>query len=115
MPVFKYRGKNKIGSIIEGERNGRNANEIVTALEKEQIQVLSIERKKLKFSIPFIGGRKSVCGSAIGSPGAISEMLALAAAKGITTLTEPAPMADADTALDRTRHNRALYRMVLVN
>jgi len=60
MPVFKYRGKNKIGSIIEGERNGRNSNEIVTALEKEQIQVLSIERKKLKFNIPFIGGRKSV-------------------------------------------------------
>jgi type IV pilus assembly protein PilC len=60
MPIFKYRGKNKIGSIIEGERNGRNANEIVTALEKEQIQVLSIERKKLKLNIPFVGGRKSV-------------------------------------------------------
>jgi type IV pilus assembly protein PilC len=60
MPIFKYRGKNKVGSIIEGERNGRNSNEIVTALEKEQIQVLSIERKKLKLNIPFIGGRKSV-------------------------------------------------------
>jgi type IV pilus assembly protein PilC len=60
MPVFKYRGKNKVGSIIEGERSGRNSNEIVTALEKEQIQVLSIERKKLKLQIPFIGGRKSV-------------------------------------------------------
>jgi len=60
MPVFKYRGKNRVGSIIEGERSGRNSNEVVTALEKEQIQVLSIERKKLKFSIPFVGGRKSV-------------------------------------------------------
>jgi type IV pilus assembly protein PilC len=60
MPVFKYRGKNRIGSIVEGERSGRNSSDIVTALEKEQIQVLSIERKKLKLNIPFVGGRKSV-------------------------------------------------------
>jgi type IV pilus assembly protein PilC len=60
MPIFKYRGKNKIGGIIEGERSGHNQTEIVTALEKEQIQVLSIERKKMKIVIPFIGGRKSV-------------------------------------------------------
>lgn len=60
MPIFKYRGKNKVGSIIEGERSAHNSNEVVAALEKEQIQVLSIERKKLKFNIPFIGGRKSV-------------------------------------------------------
>jgi type IV pilus assembly protein PilC len=60
MPVFKYRGKNRIGSIVEGERSGRNSSDVVTALEKEQIQVLSIERKKLKLNIPFVGGRKSV-------------------------------------------------------
>jgi type IV pilus assembly protein PilC len=60
MPVFKYRGRNKIGSIIEGERSGRNSNEIITALEKEQIQILNIERKKLKFKLPFVGGRKGV-------------------------------------------------------
>jgi type II secretory pathway component PulF len=60
MPIFKYRGKNKVGSIIEGERSARSASEVVAALEKEQIQALSVERKKLKVSIPFIGGRKSV-------------------------------------------------------
>jgi type IV pilus assembly protein PilC len=60
MPIYKYRGKNKIGSIVDGERNARNQDEIIRALEKEQIQVLSIERKKLKFKIPLIGGRKSV-------------------------------------------------------
>lgn len=60
MPIFKYRGKNKIGTIVEGERNARNSNDIVTALEKEQIQVLSIERKKLKLKLPFIGGSKKV-------------------------------------------------------
>ena len=60
MAIFKYRGKNKAGNVFEGERTGRNANEVITALEKEQIQVLSIERKRLKFAIPLIGGRKSV-------------------------------------------------------
>ena len=60
MPIFKYRGKNRVGSIIEGERNAHNQNEVIVALEKENIQVLSIERKKLKFNIPFLGGKKSV-------------------------------------------------------
>jgi len=60
MPIFKYRGKNRIGNIIDGERSARNQNEVLVALEKEQIQVLSVERKKLKFKIPLIGGRKSV-------------------------------------------------------
>ncbi len=60
MAIFKYRGKNKAGNVFEGERTGRNANEVITALEKEQIQVLSIERKRLKFAIPLIGARKTV-------------------------------------------------------
>lgn len=60
MAVFKYRGKNKIGTIVEGERTGRTAQEVATALEKEQIQVLSIERKKLKFALPGLGRGKSV-------------------------------------------------------
>ena len=60
MAIFKYRGKNRVGSIVEGERTGRNANEVVTALEKEQIQVLSIERKRLKLNIPFIGKNRGV-------------------------------------------------------
>ncbi len=60
MPVFKYRGKNRIGTIIEGERSARSSQDVVLALEKEQIQTLSIERKKSSFKIPFIGGRKHV-------------------------------------------------------
>jgi type IV pilus assembly protein PilC len=60
MPIYKYRGKNKVGNIIEGERSGHNQNEVAIALEKEQIQVLSVERRKTKFNIPLLGGRKSV-------------------------------------------------------
>lgn len=65
-------------------------------------------------SLHLIGGRRTVCGSAIGSPGAIREMLALAAAKGIAAVTEPVRMARANEALERTRQNLARYRMVLV-
>jgi type IV pilus assembly protein PilC len=60
MPIFKFRGKNKVGNIVEGERSAHNQNEVVVALEREGIQALSVERKKLKFKIPLIGGRKSV-------------------------------------------------------
>ncbi len=60
MAIFKYRGRNRVGSIVEGERSGRNANEVVTALEKEQIQVLGIERKTFKLNIPFIGKNRGV-------------------------------------------------------
>jgi uncharacterized zinc-type alcohol dehydrogenase-like protein len=61
----------------------------------------------------LIVGRHTVSGSAIGSPAAISEMLALAARTGVKALAEVVPMSAADEALDRTRHNFARYRMVL--
>lgn len=54
MPIFKYKGKNRVGTIVEGERSARTPQELTLALEKEQIQVLNIERKKieLKFGAP---------------------------------------------------------------
>jgi uncharacterized zinc-type alcohol dehydrogenase-like protein len=66
-------------------------------------------------SLHLISGRRTVCGSAIGSPRAIGEMLALAAACGIAAVTEVAAMTEANAALDRTRKNLARYRMVLFN
>jgi type IV pilus assembly protein PilC len=58
MPRFKFKGKNSIGTIINGERTARNAQEVINALEKEQIQVLNVERKKSEINIPFITGKK---------------------------------------------------------
>lgn len=54
MPIFKYKGKNRVGTIVEGERSARSPQDLTAALEKEQIQVLNIERKKfeLKFGAP---------------------------------------------------------------
>ncbi len=66
-------------------------------------------------ALRLIVGSRTVTGSAIGNPGVIREMLALAAKHGITARSEVAPMRQANEALDRTRRNQARYRMVLAN
>jgi len=58
MPIFKYKGKNRVGTIVTGERSARSPQEVIAALEKEQIQVLNVERKSLPISIPFITGKR---------------------------------------------------------
>jgi len=58
MAVYKYKGKNVVGNIVSGERIARTPQEVIAALEKEQIQVLNVERKRLNFSIPFITGKR---------------------------------------------------------
>ncbi len=64
-------------------------------------------------SLPLVVGQRCVCGSAVGDPAVIREMLEFAAAHGIEAAVETAPLADADAALARTRLNGARYRMVL--
>jgi alcohol/geraniol dehydrogenase (NADP+) len=59
--------------------------------------------------------QRSICGSDIGSPAAIREMLAFAAQHGIGAQVETAPLADVNNALQRVRENRVRYRMVLTN
>lgn len=63
----------------------------------------------------LIDGDRVVAGSAIGSPRALRAMLDFAARHAIRAQVETVPMADANAALDRTRGNRARFRMVLAN
>jgi uncharacterized zinc-type alcohol dehydrogenase-like protein len=63
----------------------------------------------------LLTGQRSVCGSDIGSRGAIREMLEFSAKHGIGAQIETAPLADVNQALDRLRRNEVRYRMVLVN
>ena len=58
MPIFKYKGKNRVGTIVTGERSARSPQEVIAALEKEQIQVLNVERKAMAINIPFITGKR---------------------------------------------------------
>jgi alcohol/geraniol dehydrogenase (NADP+) len=57
--------------------------------------------------------QRIICGSDIGSPGAIREMLAFAAEHEIGAQIETAPLSDVNAALLRVRKNQARYRMVL--
>jgi uncharacterized zinc-type alcohol dehydrogenase-like protein len=63
----------------------------------------------------LLTGQRVVCGSDIGSPAAIREMLGFAAAHGIGAQVETTPMAEINTAIQRVRDNRVRYRMVLTN
>jgi uncharacterized zinc-type alcohol dehydrogenase-like protein len=57
--------------------------------------------------------QRVICGSDIGSPADIREMLAFAAQHGVAAEVETAPMADVNAALQRVRENKVRYRMVL--
>ena len=61
----------------------------------------------------LLTGQRVLCGSDIGSPSTIREMLAFAAAHRIRAEVETAPLADVNAALARVRENRVRYRMVL--
>ncbi|HAR44480.1 MAG TPA: alcohol dehydrogenase [Bdellovibrionales bacterium] len=63
----------------------------------------------------LIGGRKSICGSPIGSRTSIREMLDFAALHKIQAQVEVVPMTEVNSALDKVRNNQARYRMVLKN
>jgi len=58
MAIYRYKGKNRVGTIVEGERVARSPQEVVAALEKESIQVLNVHKKKIEFTLPFVGGMK---------------------------------------------------------
>lgn len=66
-------------------------------------------------STPLILGHKSVCGSVIGSPTMIQEMLEFAVRHGIAAKTEVMPMKKCNEAIGKVRQNKARYRMVLKN
>ena len=64
---------------------------------------------------PLIGSMRSVCGSNIGSPSRIAEMLDVAARHGVKAKVEHFKMADANQALKRVRKSQVRYRAVLSN
>jgi uncharacterized zinc-type alcohol dehydrogenase-like protein len=63
----------------------------------------------------LIGGRKSICGSPIGSRSAMRTMLEFAARHDIGAKVELMPMKEANEALKRIEENKARYRIVLTN
>ena len=58
MPVFIWKGTNKFGDGVEGERVAANAEELARLLQREQIKVEKISPIRGKISLPFLKGEK---------------------------------------------------------
>src|SRR6202046_2101084 len=56
MPVFTYRGVNKTGDTVAGERPAATKAELQAALRREQISVSKLSEKGKEFNIPSCGG-----------------------------------------------------------
>src|ERR1700734_1339067 len=56
MPVFTYRGTNKTGDTVAGERTAASKAELSAALRREQISVSKLSEKGKEFNIPSFGG-----------------------------------------------------------
>ncbi len=57
MAVFKWKGKNRYGDIVEGERKARSSEELSQTLQREQIKASDISRKRTEIHIPFLERR----------------------------------------------------------
>ncbi len=58
MPLYEWKGKNRYGDIVGGERKARSTDELARTLQREQITVSEIARKGAGFNIPFLTRKK---------------------------------------------------------
>lgn len=56
MPVYTYRGVNKTGAAVAGERAAASKTEAAAALRRDQITVSKISEKGKEFNVPSFGG-----------------------------------------------------------
>src|SRR5579863_1958754 len=56
MPVYTYRGTNRAGAAVAGERVAASKNELAALLRREQVSVSKLSEKGKEFSIPTFGG-----------------------------------------------------------
>jgi len=58
MPVFAWKGTNKYGDMVDGERVAANAEELTRLLQREQIKVDSVSPARGGFNLPFLKREK---------------------------------------------------------
>src|SRR5579872_6668042 len=56
MPVYTYKGVNRAGANVSGERNAASKAELAAALRRENINVSKLSETGKEFSIPSLGG-----------------------------------------------------------
>jgi len=55
MPVFTYRGTNRAGAAVTGERQADNKAQLAATLRREQVNVSKLSEKGKEFNIPTFG------------------------------------------------------------
>jgi len=58
MPVYVWRGKNRYGDLVGGERVAESAEELTRTLQRDQIAIISIKAKRAFPAIPFLKREK---------------------------------------------------------
>src|SRR4029079_7949475 len=60
MPMYVFKGRNRLNEIVVGERVADNRDALRQILRKEQVTLTSVKEKGREIGIPKIGGRKKV-------------------------------------------------------
>jgi type IV pilus assembly protein PilC len=55
MPVYTYRGTNRQGAAVSGERSAANKNELAAMLRRDQINISKVSEKGKEFALPTFG------------------------------------------------------------
>lgn len=58
MPVYIWKGKNRYGDVVGGERVAESIEELTLALQRDQIAIISIKPKRAMPAIPFLKREK---------------------------------------------------------
>ncbi len=58
MPVFTWKGRNRYGDLVAGERRARNVRDLTSVLQQEQINVMNVSRKGMDIKIPALERKK---------------------------------------------------------
>ena len=60
MPTFVFKGRNRLGEVIVGERIADSRDMLRQALRREQVMLTSVKEKGREVAVPKLGGRKKV-------------------------------------------------------
>ncbi|MDW3229287.1 MAG: type II secretion system F family protein [Acidobacteriota bacterium] len=58
MPVYIWRGKNRYGDLVGGERVAASTEDLTRALQRDQIAIINVKPKRAMPSIPFLSREK---------------------------------------------------------
>jgi type IV pilus assembly protein PilC len=58
MAIFVWKGKNRYGDVVSGERVAKSIADLTRTLKREQITVFDVSKKKVDIKIPFLKREK---------------------------------------------------------